>query len=235
MLFDTHFNFYSDATGNDPDKTSPTLRRYHKILWSKPLPNGKVLDLRDDKKGAYLYHFSELGEFYFGSDSLTHSYRGHKRKKWITDQIPEAVNDLFDAGNTIGAYTIFPNNTVEGKQTINQSRGVNKYIDDRFDLTLECIRLFYAGIKSPLYETFARYEHFFDLFDDFPGYIKFFLLDDLINDDASIKFYLPFDGFKTPPHFANVDQYLIYKNEVVEFIRSRNARIEESFRVREDI
>ncbi len=226
MIIDTNFNFYSDSNGGDPDSTSPTLRKYHMILWSKSLPNGNLLKLRDNEKGAYLYHESELGKFYFGSDAITHSYKNHKRKKWLTEQIPTEVNELFDTGSTIGAYIIFPNNRIDGKHTINQARGVNSLIDDRFDLTLECIRLFYSGGKSPLYETLLRYADFFDLFGNFMGYIHFFFLDDLIDENNEIKFYLPFDGFKTRPSFSDVSQYLLYKTKVVDFIRSRNKRIE---------
>ena len=47
MKVDTIFNVYSDAKGGDPDSTSPTLRKYHKILWSKALPNGAVFELRN--------------------------------------------------------------------------------------------------------------------------------------------------------------------------------------------
>jgi hypothetical protein len=226
MIIDTNFNFYSDSNGGDPDSTSPTLRKYHKILWSKPLPNGKLFELRDNKNGAYLYHESELGEFLLGSDAITHSYKNHKRKRWLTEQIPTVVKELFDAGSTIGAYIIFPNNRIDGKHTINQARGVNSLIDDRFDLTLECIRLFYSGEKSPLYDTLLRYKEYFHLFDDFMGYIHFFLLDDLIDEDNKIKFYLPFDGFKTRPSFSDVSQYFSYKTKVVGFIKSRNKRIE---------
>lgn len=225
MKIDTTFNFYSDSIGGDPDSASPTLRKYHKILWSKPLPNGSILDLRDDKKGAYLYHNSELGEFFLGSDAITHSYKNHHRKKWLTEQIPTEVNELFDIGSTIGAYIIFPNNRIDGKQNINQTRGTNGFIDDRFDLTLECIRRFYLQEKSPLYDTLVRYKGFFDLFNDFFGYIHFFLLDDLITKNKMIDFYLPFDGFKSRPVFSNIDQYLLYKDRVVDFIHSRNERI----------
>lgn len=225
MIIDTHFNFYSDSNGGDPDSTSPTLRNYHKLLWSKRLPNGNLLELHDDKKGVYLYHKSELGEFFLGSDAITHSYKNHKRKKWLTEQIPAEVNELFDSGSTIGAYIIFPNNRIDGKHTINQARGVNSLIDDRFDLTLECIRLFYCGYKSPLYDTLLRYKSFFDLFDNFIGYIHFFLLDDLIDENNEITFYLPYDGFKTRPSFSDVDQYLFYKKGVIDFIKLRNKRI----------
>ncbi len=37
MIIDTNFNVYSDAKGIDPDNSSPTLKRYHKLLWSKQL------------------------------------------------------------------------------------------------------------------------------------------------------------------------------------------------------
>jgi len=226
MIIDTNFNFYSDAKGGDPDSTSPTLRRYHKKLWSKPLPNGNIFELCDNKNGVYLYHKSELGEFFLGSDAITHSYKNHKRKQWFTEQIPNEVNELFDTGSTIGAYIVFPNNRIDGNHTINQARGVNSLIDDRFDLTLECIRLLYLGQKNPLYATLLRYKKFFDLFDDFMGYIHFFLLDDLIDENNKIKFYLPFDGFKTRPTFSDISQYLLYKKGVINFIKSRNKRIE---------
>lgn len=226
MIIDINYNFYSDSNGGDPDSSSPTLRRYHKILWSKLLPNREFFELSDTKTGTYLYHRSELGEFFLGSDAITHSYKNHKRKFWLTEQIPDEVKELFDTGSTIGAYIIFPNNRIDGKYTINQARGVNSLIDDRFDLTLECIRLFYSGGKSPLYDTLLRYGNYFDLFDDFMGYIHFFFLDDLIDENNKIKFYLSFDGFKTRPSFSDVNQYLLYKRKVVGFIKSRNKRIE---------
>lgn len=226
MIVNTSFNVYSDAQGGDPDSTSPTLRKYHKFLWSKPLPNGKPFKLSDNKNGAYLYHNSELGEYFLGSDAITHSYRNHKRKLWLTQQIPNHVTELFDTGSTIGAYTIFPKNRINGKHTINGARGCNSFIDDRFDLTLECIRLFYLGQESPLYDTLLRYKNFFDLFESFTEYIEFFLLGDLVDENQEIKFYLPFDNFKTKPAFADIDDYLIFKKRVMDFIKSRNKRIE---------
>lgn len=225
MTIDIRFNVYSDAKSGDPDSTSPTLRSYHKMLWSKQLPNGEYFELTDKKRGAYLFHKSRLGEYYLGSDAITHSYRNHKRKIWLTRQIPNEVEELFDTGSTIGAYTLFPNKRVDGKHTINQARGVNSYIDDRFDLTLECIRLFYIGQQNPLYDTFLRYKDFFDLFENFNGYINFFLLNDLIDDNGKIQFYLPFDNFKTKPAFADVGEYLIYKKGVMDFVKARNKRI----------
>ena len=233
-MIDTSFNFYTDARGGDPDSTSPTLRKYHKILWSKPLPNGKIFELSDNKSGVYLYHKSELGEFFFGSDAITHSYRNQTRKQWLVKQIPNEVDELFDTGSTIGAYIIFPYNKIDGKHTINQARGVSSLIDDRFDLTLECIRRFYLGQTSPLFDTLLRYKDFFDLFDDFIGYVNFFLLGDLIDENQEVKFYLPFDDFKTPPKFSDVDEYLLYKKGVMNFIKQRNKRVENYIKSKEN-
>lgn len=229
MTIDTKFNFYTDANGGDPDSTSPTLKRFHKLLWSKPLPNGKTLELLDNWSGSYLYHQSELGEFYLGSDAITHSYKNHKRKQWLVSQIPNEVTELFDTGSTIGAYTLFPNNRIDGNHTINQARGVNSLIDDRFDLTLECIRLFYLGQTSPLYDTLNRYKNFFALFENFIGYIQFYLLDDIIDNNGNIKFYLPFDNFKSKPVFNSIDDYFLYKQGVMTFINSRNKRIDKLY------
>ena len=57
MIIDTTFDFNTDANGGDPDSTSPTLRSYHKYLWSKPLPNGEMFEL-SIKSGTYLFHHS---------------------------------------------------------------------------------------------------------------------------------------------------------------------------------
>jgi len=229
-MLDTNFNMYSDAKGGDPDRTSPTLRRYHMLLWSKNLPNGEFFELHENRNGSYLWHNSSLGAFSLGSDAITHSYKNHLTKKWITSQIPQEVNELFNLGSTIGAYIIFPNKQVERKNTINQARGTTKLIDDRFDLTLECIKRFYNNQSNPLEKTLDRYKGFFQLFGNFKAYINFFLLDDLVDDKGNIKFYLPFDNFQSPPKFTKKEEYFLYKNKVTHFIECRNRRINEYIR-----
>jgi hypothetical protein len=226
ILIDTSFKTYTDANGGDPDSTSKTLIKYHKILWNKLLPNGTKFELTDKKSGTYLYHNSGLGEFDLGSDAITNSYRNHKNKQRLIIEITDDVAELFEIGSTIGAYIIFPRVKIENKFSINQARGINSLIDDRFDLTLECIRLFYQGQISPLYETLLRYENFFKLFEAFENYVNFFLLDDLINNKKQIKFYLPFDDFKSKPSFKNVEDYKTYKEKVIEFVNLRNDRID---------
>ena len=58
-VIDTTFDFRSDTPpGQDPDACSPTLRRYHQLLWSKPLPNGTPFELDVTTPYAYLHHLS---------------------------------------------------------------------------------------------------------------------------------------------------------------------------------
>ena len=225
------FKFYADTPpAKDPDSHSPTLRRYHKMLWSKELPNGHTLDLVDTHAKSYLYHNSNLGEFFMSSDSITHSYRDAKRIAHIIEQTPaETVASLFDCGSTIGAYIIFPGNKIENKMTINCARGLSSKIVDRFDLTLECIRRYYEKLESPLGATLSRYSNFFSLFNDFKGYIDFFLLQDLVTSDyAKINFHLSHNCFEDDPLPKSKEDYLIYLERTVDFVTARAARMQES-------
>ena len=90
----------------------------------------------------------------------------------------------------------FVNRAAISKATNNIAGGFNRSIADRFDLTLECIRRHYVDQASPLASTLSRYADFFALFGDFRGYVSFFLLDDLVTDDCSVKFFMPFDDFR---------------------------------------
>ena len=51
---DITFNVYMDSGGKDPDSHSPTLKKYHRLLWSKPLPSGKTLELIETEINSYL-------------------------------------------------------------------------------------------------------------------------------------------------------------------------------------
>ncbi|MEG0926386.1 DUF6994 family protein [Chryseobacterium sp.] len=224
-IIDIKFDFHSDSKGGDPDIYSPTLKRYHKILWSKELPNGKKINL-SKKTGAYLHCEIDNVDFFLGSDAITNSYRHHKSKSWIIKEIQNDAEELYKAGATIGAYILFPNKKINGFQTINQVRGINRFIDDRFDLTLQCIKNFYQKIESPLYPTLSIYNEFFNLFQTFENYIDFFLLNDLVDDKYNVKFFMPFSNFQTKPILTKIDDYLNYKQEALNFINLRNKRIE---------
>jgi hypothetical protein len=43
---------------------------------------------------------------------------------------------------------------------------------------------------------------------------------------SQVKFYLPFDDFKSVPKFREVDDYLLYKKRVIDFINARSNRID---------
>jgi hypothetical protein len=222
---DTSFDVRTDAGGKDPDRYSPTLRRYHQALWSKPLPGGAEFTLDAATPGAYLHHSSPLGEFELSSDSIVHPYDYWKRTAALIAQIPQADLDDFNfLGSTIGAFLVFPSNTVNG-QTINGARGINRKIDDRIDLTLEAIRRHYQGGTSPLSSIVASYSEFFSLFGDFEGYVQFFCMDDLVSKDGSVKFFLPFDDFKSSPLPSSPEEYQSYRAAVSQFVRERNDRI----------
>ena len=226
MTIDIMFDFRTDAGGRDPDTYSPTLRRYHKILWSKPLPTGAPFELTDSTLGAYLHHRSDLGEFWLSSDSVMQTFIRWWKLRAIIEQMPASENEEFmTVAYTIGGMMLFPGNRIDGRMTINGARGLISSIADRMDLTLECIRRHYLHQDSPLGLTVRLYDDFFALFGDFRGYVSFFLLEDLINLDGGVKFFMPFDDFRAPHVPRYLETYKEYRRRSIEFIHARNQRI----------
>jgi hypothetical protein len=204
---DVTYDFRRDTpTGKDPDAHSKTLRRYHKLLWSKRLPCGEVFSLDDVTPCSYLHHRSVVGEFWLSSDAVVPTFQWNAQiKALISAEELAAFNAV---GYTIGGMMVFPANRIDGKWTINQARGCARQIRDRFDLTLECIRRHYERTESPLASVLARYRDFFDLFRDFSGYIEFFLLQDFVSEDFStVRFSGPFDNFRRAPIPADIRDY----------------------------
>lgn len=225
---DANFDFRSDTPPErDPDKYSPTLRRYHQHLWSKPLPSGERFELLQSSGGGYLYHRSSLGEFHLASDGIIHSYLPTKRMAEVINQVPSQTSAaLQDLGFTIGGFIIFPGNRVDNKMTINGARGCHRKIEDRFDLTLECIRRHYGNTESPLSETLKRYSDFFEIFRDFKGYTEFFLLQDLVTECGNgVRFFLPFDNFQRSAFPTDAREYAAYAKCATDFLNARNARM----------
>jgi hypothetical protein len=228
-LVDIEYDFRTDSHGDDVDKHSATLRKYHKILWSKPLPCGKIFSLDDSRKDAYLYYKAGTQEYFLSSDSIVHTYSQWKRTETIIKQIPEnEIIEFLNIAYTIGGYIIFPGNKINNLATINQERGTNQRIDDRFDITLECIRRYYNNETSPLGETLKRYNNFFELFNDFKGYCDFFFLQDLtINNYTEIDYFLPFNNFEKNQYPKTVEDYYVYKQNSIKFNKNRNKRIQD--------
>jgi hypothetical protein len=226
---DVTFDTRSDSRGKDPDSASKTLKQYHKLLWSKHLPNGKMFSLDDKHRYSYLYHNSELGEYFLTSDGIIHTYSRWRNTQHIIKQVPrDEMKSFLDIACTVGGYLLFPGNKINNQYTMNQARGINKKINDRIDLTLECIRLYYQNETSPLFEVIKRYGDFFALFVDFKGYCEFFLLQDLVNEDYSkVNFFLPFYGFISNPIPRDLEEYNEYKKNKIEFIKKRNQRIDD--------
>ena len=229
MDIDINFNFYSDTPkGKDPDSYSSTLRSYHRILWSRELPNGSLFKL-DETIPMRLHHKSELGEFVLSSDSIAHTYSNIKSTTDIVKKIDaEELVKFVSLCSTIGGYIIFPSERINNQMTINGARGVNKKIRDRFDLTLECIRKYYKNEESPLNETFKRYKQFFNLFESFKVYVDFFLLQDLVTSDyLSIKYFVPFESFENYPLPNDIEEYKQYKYNLSNFVSSRSLRMKD--------
>ena len=229
MNINVTFDHRLDSEGKDPDIYSPTLKNQHKLLWSKPIPDGSIFYL-EAEPGKYLLHRSSLGEFHLSSDTISHSLRNQKKMQHVISQIPSNQLDYFQSvGSVIGGKILFPGNRISNLATINVARGFNQRINDRFDLSLECIRLHYLGLSNPLHNVLNRYSGYFKLFRDFQGYVEFFLLQDLVSSDlSSIRFLLAHKpSFDLSPIPDSVDSYVQYMNSTIEFVQSRNNRIED--------
>ena len=226
---DVGFDFRRDTPeGKDPDTHSRTLRRYHQLLWNKPLPSGKVFEL--EEYGRYLRYRSSRFDgaaLVLSSDTVIPTFKWNNQIRQLISQ--GELDDFNAKAYTIGGMMIFPAEQIGRKWTINQARGCKKEIRDRFDLTLECIRRHYVGEPSPLSDVLARYATFFELFENFRGYIEFFLLQDLVTSDyAGVKIAPPFDNFRGSPIPTTTEEYSAYKSAALGFIKARNGRIQES-------
>lgn len=224
-MIDTTFDFRAEAGTKDSDSASPTLRSYHRILWSKSLPSGGELSLREDPK-KYLVAITPVGEIRLTSDSITNSMAGHKALHHIISKVPDGlVEEVKSLGSTIGSRIVFPGNQIDGGKTINVLRGFNANIRDRFDLTLECIRRHYSFEQSVLSSVLSRYEQFFSLFERFESYVEFFFLQDLVN-RGKIRFLTDIDWpYAGGPYPQTVKEYELYASRTNEFVVNRNKRI----------
>ena len=225
---DVNFDFRTDTPkGRDPDSDSPTMKEYHRLIYSKPLPDGKDFKLESNSSSYYYLTWNDIR---FGSDSIIASFR-YDSYQWMHDKLKirlpdynKYMQDYRHKAYTVGGEIIFPKH--QKPQSINQRRGCDHKIRDRFDLTLECIRLFYEGKESPLFKTIEYDKNFFNLFGNFENYVKFFFLDDLCTSDyKNVIFWLDFDGFKPEPFPRTEDEYLDFIDKELLFVKKRNERI----------
>lgn len=212
--------------GNDPDSHSPMLRRYHSILWSRELPNGRRMELEE----WYLPDYLKWNNMRFASDSITTGFR-YERCRPLIEEVADSVEDyrgwmesVIRRTYTIGGSIIFPKHM----NSVNQCRGSNPQIRDRWDLTLECIRRFYSGESSPLSWCLEQDRGFFELFTDFRGYMDFFLLQDCVSKDyEEVNYWIDTEPFVMNPFPKDVDEYMRWIDRNLDFVKKRNARINE--------
>ncbi|MGN0500275.1 MAG: DUF6994 family protein [Ruminococcus sp.] len=240
-MIDVYFDFTTDtdnfwngfwdrndglgASLYDPDTASKKLQEYHKILWSRKLPNGEIMNLNMGSATNYL----NWKDFRFGSDSIIVTLR-YKKYKHMIEQVKQKVpnykkfyEDFIRKSYTIGGMIIFPKH----KFSINQVRGTNSFISDRWDLTLECIRRYYLGEKSPLYNTLLNDKNFFELFKDFKGYVDFFFLQDCVSSDYSkVDIWEGTGLFNSYGLPETLDGYFSLLENEMNFLKKRNKRIE---------
>lgn len=209
--------------GKDPDAMSKTLQAYHQLLWSKPLPNGEVMNLSIGNN----YNYLTWKNFRFGSDSICTSFRYvkyRKQLKEVSSVLPDYkafIENFIRKTYTIGGSIIFPK-----ENSINRARGCNPFIRDRWDLTLECIRRYYKNEESPLSQTLNKNKDFFDLFVDFKGYVDFFYLQDCVSSDyRSVHFWLGDGNFLDNTMPQTVDEYLWWMEKQLEFVEKRKERV----------
>lgn len=209
----------------DPDAYSQTMRDYHRLLWSRELPNGEHMKLEDGGKKFYL-HWKDL---WFGSDSITTTFRYAPNRDMIMkvkEHMPnykEFVEDYLHKLYTIGGEMLFPSFSY----CLNQARGCHPRIRDRWDLTLECIRLFYDDKENPLTKSLEKTRAYFELFVNFKNFVDFFFLQDCVDEKYNVKFWLETPLFESNPLPKTVEEYLQFVNAELDFVEKRNQRIAE--------
>jgi len=221
---DIEYDYRLDSKCGDPDTDSPKLYDLHSVLWNKKLPNNETLNLNVlSKNYGRLILKTNLTENLSSDRMCPHfvgKYNG-KLDSWLSNSDKDKFQQKV---RTIGGHIVFPAHKKNGF-TINQARGINRKISDRFDLTLECVRRFYKNEESPLTGVLNRYSDFFKIFKNFKGYIDFFILQDFIDNNGNIMFSLPFDDFNRSALPENKDEYEIYMYNTLELIDKRNKRI----------
>jgi hypothetical protein len=248
LIFDPTTDFHSDSGGEDPDRASEFLRAHHRHAWSgrqlPGLPEGSMLRLEPFDVGL-LDHglnrtfFGTNEGLYLTSDRFTTWWQWKAMARFQCDsELRERIIVTNVVVDQLGGIVMFPGRMIGGP-SINQARGKDQRdrIGDRLDLTLECIRLYYAGTvdshHNPLGSTLERYAEFFELFGDFAGYTHFWLLQDLITADGEgIRLLLEEDddgqfdfAGRQSPFPQSVDDYHRYVTRSQEFVNRRNCRM----------
>jgi len=226
---DVAFCFYDDPDFRvDADSDSRVLQSWHGLLWTKELPGGFRIEWSAEEESTCLVHNSHLGNFRISSDTIASTHERYVPDLWasVDEESQRAFNRAF---YTVGGFIVFPRHP----GSLNQRRGWDRSIADRFDLTLECIRRHYLELDpNPLGAVLSEDAAFFGLFGSgasgFQSYVEFFHLQDLV-DGLSVRWL---DGtqddtwsFSKPALPGNAIAYRRYLESLRGFVEARNERI----------
>lgn len=235
----------------DPDGFSSQLRASHQLLWSKPLPSGQLLELSALLWTDYLRVTSPPGGWTLGSDLIAtiHANAMPSHSQALEEFADRHVCHLC----TIGGYIVFPNNLAQQMPTqtnpaarrwsINQARGMERRISDRFDLTLEAIRLLFEGTAdlavNPIGDVLEAYRWWFDLFghgaDGFLAYADFFFLTPMLDTHGRVKPFEPLTlSFEDALPSNDEAAYRGYIAAQRDFVSQRNSLISEWWNLRSE-
>ena len=227
----------------DPDGVNVQLRASHRLLWSKALPGGQVLELSALKWSDYLIVVSLPGGWTVGSDNfaVTHANALPTLSRGLDRFADAHLCELC----AIGGYIVFPNqraqqlptsaNEAARRWSVNQARGMERRISDRFDLTLEAIRLFYQGIvqrsQNPIGDVLEAYRWWFDLFgkgaDGFLEFADFFFLTPMLDGEGRVRAFGPLGlAFDRALPKGDEAAYRAYIADQLAFVRRRNELIQ---------
>lgn len=235
-VFDTSFDYKTDTparTRPDADRDSQRLRLDHELLWTKELPSGDSFapSVSSARANEYLiFTDASAARHCYGSNAITNSYTIWSRPQSLVEAIAglneEQRARYLNPPYTIGSSMIWPVRKKD-RPTMNQARGLRLKVGDRMDLTLECIRRHYEGEpKSPLADVIDAYKDFFELFQDFTGFVDFFHFQDLVTPGYDrIQLFLPCDIFEPSGPPATTAEYARYGEKSLDFIAARGRRM----------
>jgi len=220
--------------GSNPNTDSETLRKYHRLLWNRELPNGQLMELEWGGSDNRLFLWNGMK---FASEYLTTAFIG----RWsdspfqgvldaVVDSTPDYrsyVEGYLHDFNTIGGFVILPVQLIGLRRVFTMKS--RKPLHGRWDLMLECIRRHYAGEDNLLSDACRRDIEFLNLFVDFEGYVQFFYLQDCLDSaTGKVKFWIGDGDLRNDTLPRDVEEYRKWIEAQREFVKARNIRIEKA-------
>jgi hypothetical protein len=105
---DINFDFSTETGGEKPDidRDSTTLRKYHKLLWSKKLPNGEYPKLNETFYNGLEIEINSY-KITLSSDTMTNSYTRNWDKRYAFLRYLrtiEEIDEFIKTTNKIGNF-----------------------------------------------------------------------------------------------------------------------------------